>query len=477
LTPDTRAGHFSYWQWRILISALVGYTLFYFVRKNISVAAPRMYDSLHFTKSQFGLFLTLHGLLYGVSKFLNGIAGDRVNARWFMVMGLIVCGIINIMFGLSASILTLGILWTLNGWFQGMGFPPCARLMTHWFSPREFATKMAIWNSSHSLGAGLIFILCGYLLRADAGPDGWRLCFFVPAGIVLFGAACLAIFLRDTPESLGFPPVEGTADYKHDTEPLTSALGRLVFSNPYIWLLSLANFFVYAVRYGILDWGPTFLKEARGIELLNATWMVAAYEGAGLLGMLWGGWITDRVFGGRAARACFFYMICCTAALVMFWKMPNQTWVSSTILMCLAGFFIYGPQSLIGTAAASLATKRAAAAAIGLTSVFGYLSTTVSGVGVGALVDRRGWDAGFMLFVVCSMVGVLLFAICWPAKAHGYAAIPDPCRPIRFSLRTLLIATTLLAVVLGLLAWSLQRGGSGQARRGDLAPSAPDGTP
>jgi OPA family glycerol-3-phosphate transporter-like MFS transporter/OPA family sugar phosphate sensor protein UhpC-like MFS transporter len=360
--------------------------------------------------------------LYGVSKFMNGIAGDRVNARWFMVTGLVICGLINILFGLSASILSLGILWTLNGWFQGMGFPPCARLMTHWFSPREFATKMAIWNSSHSIGAGLIIILCGYLLQSNTGPDDWRLCFFVPAGIVLFGAACLAIFLRDTPESLGFPPVEGTDDHRHDTEPLGAALGRLVFSNPYIWLLSLANFFVYAVRYGLLDWGPTFLKEARSINLLNATWMVAAYEGAGLLGMLCGGWITDRIFGGRAARACLFYMICCTGAILMFWKMPNQSWTSSTILLCLAGFFIYGPQSLIGTATAQLATKRAAAAAIGLTSIFGYLSTIVSGVGVGALVDRSGWDAGFLVFVVCGVVGVLLFALCWPARAHGYGS-------------------------------------------------------
>ena len=412
---DAQSAAIAYWQRRTLISAIVGYALFYFVRKNLSVAMPVMEQTLGISKSQLGLFLTMHGLLYGVSKFINGIIGDRVNARWFLVTGLVFCGVINILFGLSATVLSFGILWTMNGWFQGIGFPPCARLMTHWFSPREFATKMALWNSSHSLGAGLIFVICGYL-----APIDWRLCFFVPAGIVLFGAACLAISLRDTPESLGFPPVEGTSDFKHDTERLGSALGRLVFSNPYIWLLSLANFCVYAVRYGILDWGPTFLKEARGINLSNATWIVAAYEAAGLLGMLCGGWITDRVFGGRAARACVFYMIGCTGALFLFWKLPHQTWVSSTILLCLAGFFIYGPQGLIGIATAKLATKRAAAAAIGLTSVFGYLSTVISGVGIGALVDRYGWDAGFILFIICSIAGVLLFALCWPAKADGY---------------------------------------------------------
>jgi OPA family glycerol-3-phosphate transporter-like MFS transporter/OPA family sugar phosphate sensor protein UhpC-like MFS transporter len=242
---------------------------------------PVMEEELGISKSQLGLFLTLHGLLYGLSKFVNGIIGDRVNARWFMPTGLVVCGVINILFGLSASVLAFGVLWMLNGWFQGIGFPPCARLMTHWFPPHRLASNLAVWNTSHSIGAGIIVVLCGYL-----APIDWRLCFFVPAAIVLFGAAWLLLALRDTPESLGLPPVEGTTDARHDVEPIGSTLRRLVFANPFIWLLSVANFFVYSVRYGILDWGPTFLKQARSIDLTSATWMVAAYEVSGLLGRL-----------------------------------------------------------------------------------------------------------------------------------------------------------------------------------------------
>jgi len=410
-----RAKEFSYWQRRILISTIVGYALYYFVRKNLSVAMPVMEQELGISKSQLGLFLTAHGLLYGVSKFVHGIIGDRVNARWFMPLGLALCGVINLLFGLSATVLAFGLLWAANGWFQGIGFPPCARLMTHWFPPHRLASNMAVWNCSHSLGAGAIVVLCGYL-----APIDWRLCFFVPAGIVLFGAVWLAIVLRDTPESMGFPPVDGTQHSSAEVEPVTITLRRLVFTNRYIWLLSLANFFVYSVRYGILDWGPTFLKQARSIDLSSATWMVAAYELSGLFGMLVGGWITDRFFGGRASRACLVYMLLCTGALLLFWRLPNQSWVTSGALLCLAGFFIYGPQSLIGTAAANLATNRAAAAAVGLTGLFGYLSTVVSGYGIGALVERYGWDAGFLTFLVCGLSGIVLFAACWPAKAHGY---------------------------------------------------------
>jgi len=113
-------------------------------------------------------------------------------------------------------------------------------------------------------------------------------------------------------------------------------------------------------------------------------------------------------------------MTLCSITLLLFWRLPNQTPVTSCVLLCMAGFFVYGPQSLIGAAAANLATKRAAAAAVGLTGFFGYLSTVVSGVGIGALVDHNGWDAGFLVFPVCGLVGTLLFACAWKAKAHGY---------------------------------------------------------
>jgi OPA family glycerol-3-phosphate transporter-like MFS transporter/OPA family sugar phosphate sensor protein UhpC-like MFS transporter len=113
-------------------------------------------------------------------------------------------------------------------------------------------------------------------------------------------------------------------------------------------------------------------------------------------------------------------MIMCTISLLLFWLVPNQTRLTSATLLCMAGFFVYGPQSLIGAAAANLATKRAAAAAVGLTGFFGYMSTVVSGVGIGALVEHNGWDAGFLVFLACGVIGTLLFACCWTAKAHGY---------------------------------------------------------
>ena len=270
---STDSASTAYWQRRILTSTIIGYALYYFVRKNLSVAMPAM-ASEGIDKVQLGLFLTAHGVVYGVSKFANGIVGDRVNARWFMPLGLAVCAVINILVRV-----------------EHVG--RCARsavdaqrlVSRHGLSALRAADDALVLASRARHEDGDLEYL------AFARRRRWSLC---SADIWLHTIGGFAFSCRPESRSLapsgwysgfatrpsrsGMPPIEGTADLQHEAEPLTSSLRRLVFANPHIWLLSFANFFVYSVRYGMLDWGPTFLKEARGIDLKNATWFVAGYE-------------------------------------------------------------------------------------------------------------------------------------------------------------------------------------------------------
>ena len=108
-------------------------------------------------------------------------------------------------------------------------------------------------------------------------------------------------------------------------------------------------------------------------------------------------------------------------SLWLFWNFGGESKLNNTLLLSVAGFFIYGPQCLVGIAAANLATKQAAASSVGLTGLFGYASTVVSGWGLGKLVDNYGWDAGFKLLFIVAGIGTVIFALGWQAKAHGYA--------------------------------------------------------
>lgn len=419
----TATPQFRYWQYRTLIATMFGYAAFYFVRKNLSFAMPAMQTDLGITKADLGLFLTLHGLLYGVSRFVNGMWADRTNARYFMVSGLLLSVGANVFFGFSSAVLWFGVAWMINGWVQGMGFPPCCRLMTHWFKPGELATKMSIWNTSHSIGAAVAGVFCGYIVAF-----GWRWCFFGPAILCTVAGVVLFILLRDTPSSVGLPEiaVEGARAGDHEDRSSVSYkafVARQVFGNPFIWFISFANFFVYILRFAVLDWGPTLLKEMKHFPVQKGGWMVGAFEVSGIAGMLLSGWATDRYFKGRGARMCVFCMIGACLAMTLFWQFGNTPGVA-TAFLAVAGFFIYGPQALIGITAANLATKRASATAAGFTGMFGYASTLVSGVGLGYVVQHYGWNVGLATMLAIGAFGTFMFMLAWPAPAHGYHQTP-----------------------------------------------------
>src|SRR5262249_45209678 len=150
----------------------------------------------------------------------------------------------------------------------------------------------------------------------------------VPAGIAALTAVLLLKFLRDTPESVGLPELPGS--HVEDTNIATGQTEddhrafvlRHVFSNKYVWLFSVANFFVYTLRYSVFDWGPTMLRESKGVTIVHASWMIVGFECAGLLGMLLTGWLTDRVFRGRCAPICLVSMLLAGLVTYLFWKTP-----------------------------------------------------------------------------------------------------------------------------------------------------------
>ena len=424
---------FKYWQWRVIICSMVGYAMFYFVRKNFSFAIPLLNEEYGISNASFGIIMTLGGLIYGLSKFINGILADRTNARWHLVLGLSVCVLTSILFGFADRISTfftgsaqgesfiqgmvmiMGLLYIINQIFQGCGFAPCNHLMGSWGPPKELATKMSLWNTSHSVGAFLVAVICGYLTR-------WQLCFWVPAAIAFVGIFFILITLRDTPKSVGLqelPKVKGELDDGEQKDPkaFRQFLMKKVFLNPVIWVLAITDLFVYIVRFAILDWGPSMLSDM-GLSKELTGWTVAIFEIAGCAGMLCAGYISDKFFNSRSQRVCAIEMSLVAACLLGLHFLQDAGHpVFFLILLALAGFLIYGPQALLGVTAANIATKKAASSAVGLIGFMSYLSTIITGVGFGALADKfGGWSWIFITMGGLAVVGAVLILTIWGLK-------------------------------------------------------------
>ncbi len=425
---------FKYWQWRVIICSMIGYAMFYFVRKNFSFAIPLLQAEYpEITKAHFGAIMSAGGIIYGISKLINGIIGDRTNARWHLVLGLSVCVVVNFLFGLSASLSTMltgttdgpdfiggfitimSILYIINQIFQGCGFAPCNHLMVSWVPPHELATKMSLWNTSHSIGAFVAAVICGYLTN-------WQLCFWVPACISLVGVFFIIVTLRNTPKSVGLPElpkVEGEfeeVEGKKNNKEFTKFLIDKVFKNPVVWVLAITDLFVYVVRFAILDWGPSMLQEM-GLSQALSGWTVAIFEVAGCLGMIAAGYISDKFFKSRSQRVCVIEMALVAICLVaLHYIQDMNTPVLFLLVLALAGFFLYGPQALLGVVASNEVSKKAASSAVGIIGFMSYFSTLITGYPLGKFADTYGWHPIFILMAVIAVIGTLIIATTWNLK-------------------------------------------------------------
>ena len=419
MTTEDRA-RFAKAQWKFIVCSMIAYAFFYVTRKNIAIAQPIMLEQGVISTYAIGTILTVNGVLYGTSRFVNGFWADRLNGRIFMTIGLALSAIMNLLFGCSSLTLAFAVFWVLNGWTQGMGFPPCAKMLTHWIHPKELATKMSIWNTSHSFGAFGALGICTFLLWLGLG---WRWCFYVPAALAGLAAVFCFLCVKDSPTEAGVPEleIEGAKDAKESSQVTTRERCRLVFGNKVIWCVALANFFVYIVRFGFLDWGPTFLYQYKGVSVEKGGLMTIAFELAAVVGTIFAGWFTDKVFKGRGVRTCVFCMLFAALFAFGFWYLPkgaSSLW--ATLLIMGVGFCIYGPQALVGIMAANQATKEAAAMANGFTGIMGYLSYFVSGIGIAFIKEHYGWGVTLGAIAGFAIVGMFLFLFAWGARADGY---------------------------------------------------------
>jgi OPA family glycerol-3-phosphate transporter-like MFS transporter len=412
---------------QVFLGIFIGYAGYYLVRKNFSMVMPDLIAQ-GYSKADLGVALSAISIAYGISKFVMGTVSDRSNARVFLSIGLVLSAFTMVAMGIfpfaTGSIPIMFTLLFLNGWFQGMGWPPCGRVVVHWFSVKERGTKMSIWNVAHNVGGGLMapLAIAGLTLFGT-----WEGKLFFPAIIALFVAFITYLLVRDTPQSCGLPPIEKykdtyTKDYNesHEKEMSTrQILLDYVLVNRLIWYIAFANAFIYLVRYGVLDWAPTYLKEAKGFTLNETGWAYFLYEWAGIPGTLLCGWLSDKVFNGRRAPATIIYMILVTIAVIVYWQNPAGQPLVDNIALIAIGFLIYGPVMLIGVHALDLVPKKAAGTAAGLTGLFGYLGGAVfANAAMGYVVDEWGWDGGFIVLIASCILAVLFTALTWKKEQH-----------------------------------------------------------
>jgi OPA family glycerol-3-phosphate transporter-like MFS transporter len=416
------ARQYPRYRWRVFESAFVAYATFYIVRNNFAPVSKEIGAALHYDNSMIGDILAGTAIAYGLGKLVMGYFADRSDARKYAAAGMLLTAALNFIFGATTHYWTHLFLWTLNGFAQGMGYGPCTRGLSHWYSVKERGAIFGVWNISHNIGGGI----AGFLAAKCAEHWGWASAFYVPGVIATLCAFYLYWRMRDTPQAEGLPPVE---EYKNDYPPdergdhekelsARELLFKYILPNRMLWVLSIANIFVYIARYAMVDWGPTYLKEVKGASLAQGGFSTLVIEFAGAAGMLTMGWLSDRL-GGRRARVSVMAMIPLLVAFAAIRVTPKgMLWLDMT-LFAVIGFFVYTPVMFSGVMSLDLTTKKAVGTAAGFVGFFGYVGRVIQGKGLGWVSLHYGWDPALWAVLGCTAIGVILLAFLWNVRPRG----------------------------------------------------------
>ncbi len=172
------------------------------------------------------------------------------------------------------------------------------------------------------------------------------------------------------------------------------------------------------------DWGNLYLVEMKGYSPSTAAGCVAWFEVGGFFGILVAGWGSDRWFEGKRVPLMVLNSLGLAFAIAGLWYFAIDNYLLASLMISLIGFFVFGPQMLVGLAAAEFVSKKAASTSNGFAGCWAYLGAAVAGYPLGRLTEMLGWQGFILTLVVCSAIAMLILLPIWNVRSGEYG-MPD----------------------------------------------------
>ncbi len=404
---------------RALIGIFIGYAAFYFVRANFTLSTPYLMKALSLSKTDIGLLSSFMLIIYGISKGVMGTLADKCNPKYYMIFGLLLSCVVNLLMGFSTAFWMFMVLVAFNGIFQSMGAAPSFVTIASWFPRLQRGRTGAIWNISHNVGGGMVApIAVGAF--AVFGTEHWQAAsYWAPAAI----AALIALIFMGvgvgTTYNAGMPPLntilKGSADDElvkehadHAPENMTAfqIFCKYVLRNKHAWYIAMLDSFIYLVRFGVITWLPIYLLQTKGFTKGEMGLAFAIFEWAAIPSTLLAGLLTDKYMKGRRMPIAMGCMIVILGALFVYWDSTSIAVV--TAAAGVIGALIYVPQFLASVSTMEVVPPFAVGSAVGLRGFMSYvLGTTIGTALIGKLVDLYGWSAGFYVLVTGAVLCIV----------------------------------------------------------------------
>ena len=166
----------------------------------------------------------------------------------------------------------------------------------------------------------------------------------------------------------------------------------MVLRNPGVWILALSSAFMYMSRYAINEWGTIFLQESYGYDLKAAAAIIGINPIFGVIGTVFSGWLSDKVFKGDRKYPAFTAGVLEAIALYLFLFGGGSHFVL-VLSMVLFGVAIGVLISFLGgLMAIDLVPRKATGAALGIVGMASYAAAGIQNVITGLLLDNHTFE-------------------------------------------------------------------------------------
>jgi sugar phosphate permease len=411
---------FKSWRKRIFFTVWITYMIYYIGRTNISIAKPFIITEYGISATVMGLIGSTFFLAYAFGQFVNGFLGDKIGARRFIAIGLIVSSVINLFMGVAFDLIWVAFLfWGLNGYFQSMGWAPSVKTIANWHPAEERGKWSSRLATSYLLGGVVSWIIAIFI--TETLSLNWRFSFIIPAIIMLAMGIHFFIRCRNAPEECGLPTIEEEFEGKmelgdcRDDEFLGFKYTfKTIIKTRTVLFASFGLFCLNMVRYGLTDWLPYLLSpDITGGEFFSV-WKSIFYPIGGTIGVIVMAWVSDKFMGKRRIPVICALFIALSLTLFLYTLLPPLDVVYGIPVLILIGFLNFGPHALlVSTIPMEFATRKAASAATGFIDGWGYIGAAITTFTSGALIEAAGSWAAFLLWIIVALIGGLVLLLDW----------------------------------------------------------------
>ncbi|KAJ8280904.1 hypothetical protein GJAV_G00060800 [Gymnothorax javanicus] len=409
---------YGYYRTTIFLAMFVGYTLLYFNRKTFSFVMPSVMQEIQLDKDELGLITSSQSLAYAISKFISGVLSDQISARLLFSVGLFAVGLINVVFSWSSTVTVFAGLWFLNGLGQGLGWPPCGKVLRKWFEPSQFGTWWAVLSCSMNLAGGLGPIIATVMALSYSWRTTLSISGLTCAGVAFF---CLLI-IKNEPSDVGLPNIEpGTKKSKSGAYCDESTLKEFLLS-PYLWVLSVGYLVVFGAKTACTDWAQLFLIQDKGQTALMGSSYMSALEIGGFVGSIAAGFLSDRAVAQQGLRShgnprhgLLLSMMAGMYVSMFLFRVTvtpdsSKIWILS--LGAVFGFSSYGPISLFGVIANETAPSNYCGMSHAIVALMANVGGFLSGLPFSSVAKHYSWDTAFWVAeLTCAVTTITFFLL------------------------------------------------------------------